>query len=100
HTDSLSNALHIHGNNSDVLIVFSAQENHDALLKIVDTAVGKGMMVVSIVASTESLLMPATGSNHIEINCGESSSKASAAMNFLIIQCLCTLIDSKIFGEN
>ncbi|MDA7735960.1 SIS domain-containing protein [Porticoccaceae bacterium] len=100
HTDGLSNALHIHGNNSDVLIVFSAQENHGSLIKTVETAVEKGMMVVSIVASTESLLMPATGSNHIEINCGESSSKASAAMNFLIIQCLCKLIDSKIFGEN
>jgi hypothetical protein len=38
--------------------------------------VEKGMMVVSIAASTESLLMPSTGLNHIEINCGESSSKA------------------------
>ncbi len=98
--DSLSNALHIHGKNSDVLVVFSAQNNNDALVKTVETAVEKGMMVVSIAASTESLLMPATGLNYIEINCGESSSKASAAMNFLIIQCLCTLIDSKIFGEN
>jgi DnaA initiator-associating protein len=100
HIDSLSNALHIHGNNSDVLVVFSAQDNNDALVKTVETAVEKGMMVVSIAASTGSLLMPSTGLNHIEINCGESSSKASAAMNFLIIQCLCTLIDSKIFGEN
>jgi DnaA initiator-associating protein len=100
HIDSLSNALHIHGNNSDVLVVFSAQENHDSLVKTVETAVEKGMMVVSISASTESLLMPTTGSNHIEINCGDSSSKASATMNFLIIQCLCKLIDSKIFGEN
>jgi DNA-binding MurR/RpiR family transcriptional regulator len=92
--------LHIHGNNSDVLIIFSAQESHDALVKTVETAVEKGMMVVSIAASTESLLITETGSNYIEINCGESSSKASAAMNFLIVQCLCTLIDSKIFGEN
>ena len=100
HIDSLSNALHIHGNNSDVLVVFSAQDNNDALVKTVETAVEKGMIVVSIAASTDSLLIPATGLTHIEINCGESSSKASAAMNFLIIQCLCTLIDSKIFGEN
>ena len=100
HIDSLSNALHIHGNNSDVLVVFSAQDNNDALVKPVETAAEKGMMVVSIAASIDSLLMPATGSNHIEINSGESSSTASAAMNFLIIQCLCTLIDSKIFGEN
>jgi DnaA initiator-associating protein len=33
HIDSLSNALHIHGNNSDVLVVFSAQDNNDALVK-------------------------------------------------------------------
>ena len=99
-TDSLSNALHIHGNNSDVLVVFSTQESHDSLVKTVETAVAKGMTVVSIATSTESLLMTETGSNYIEINCGESSSKSSAAMNFLIVQCLCTLIDNKIFGEN
>ena len=99
-TDSLSNALHIHGNNSDVLVVFSTQESHDSLVKTVETAVEKGTMVVSIATSTEALLMTETGSNYIEINCGESSSKSSAAMNFLIVQCLCTLIDSKIFGEN
>ena len=98
--DGFSNALHIHGNNSDVLVVFSAQKNSDALVKTIETAVEKGMMVVHISASTESLLTPSTGPNHIEINCEESSSKSSAAMNFLIIQCLCTLIDSKIFGEN
>ena len=98
--DGFSNALHIHGNNSDVLVVFSTQESHDSLVRTVETAVEKGMMVVSIATSTESLLMTATGSNYIEINCGESSSKSSAAMNFLIVQCLCTLIDSKIFGEN
>lgn len=99
-TDGLSNALHIHGNNSDVLVVFCTQESHDSLVKTVETAVEKGMMVVSIATSTESLLMTATGSNYIEINCGESLSKSSAAMNFLVVQCLCTLIDSKIFGEN
>jgi phosphoheptose isomerase len=99
-TDGLSNALHIHGNNSDILVVFSAQENNDVLVKTIETAVEKGMMVIHISALTESLLTPSMGPNHIEINCGESSSKSSAAMNFLIIQCLCTLIDRKIFGEN
>ena len=99
-TDSLSNALHIHGNNSDLLVVFSAQENNDALVKTIETAVEKGMIVVHISASTESLLKSSIGPNQIEINCGESSSKSSAAINFLIIQCLCTLIDNKIFGEN
>jgi hypothetical protein len=48
----------------------------------------------------ESQLTTSIGPNSIEINCGEFASKSSAAMNFLIIQCLCTLVDSKIFGEN
>jgi phosphoheptose isomerase len=99
-TDGLSNALHIHGNNSDVLVIFSTQEKNDALIKTIETSVEKGMMVVHISASTEPVLTSSMEPNHIEINCEESSPKSSAAMNFLIIQCLCTLIDSKIFGEN
>ena len=99
-TDYLSNTLHIHGKNSDILVVFSSQEDREALLKLIDTAMEKGMMVIHISTSNESLLTDSMGPNNIEINCGESSQKSSAAMNFLIIQCLCTLIDSKIFGEN
>ena len=98
--DRIANALHIHGKNSDVLVVFSSQDNNNALVRAIDTAVEKGMMVVHISGTSENLLAASTGPNNIEISCGESEQKSSAAINFLIIQCLCTLIDSKIFGEN
>jgi D-sedoheptulose 7-phosphate isomerase len=98
--DRISNALHIHGKNSDVLVVFSSQDNNNALLRTIDTAVEKGMMVVHISDTSESMLAASTGPNNIEINFGELGQKPSAAINFLIIQCLCTLIDNKIFGEN
>jgi phosphoheptose isomerase len=98
--DCVSDALHIHGKVSDILVIFSTQEKNNSWLKIIETAVEKGMMVVYISASKESMLTPSMDPHHIEINCGESSSKSSAAINFLIIQSLCTLIDSKIFGEN
>lgn len=99
-TDYLSNALHIHGENSDVLVVFSSQDNNNVLMNTINTAIEKGLMVVHIATTKESLLNRSLGPNDIEINCGESVKKPSAAMNFLIIQCLCTLIDRKIFGEN
>jgi phosphoheptose isomerase len=98
--DYLSNTLHIHGKNSDILVVFSAKNYSNALVKTIGTAVEKGLLIVHISASMESQLTTSIGPNSIEINCGEFASKSSAAMNFLIIQCLCTLVDSKIFGEN
>jgi hypothetical protein len=44
------------------------------------------------------LLAEKLGTQDIEISCAEFSDQSVSAVYFLIIQCLCTLIDNKIFG--
>jgi phosphoheptose isomerase len=97
---SLSDSLHIHGENGDILVVFSTGNNNPLLKNAIDAAVQKGIWVLLISAINDDLLSQGLAQQDIEISCADFGNQSLSAMNFLIIQCLCTLIDNKIFGEN
>lgn len=95
---SLSNSLHIHSQNGDILVVFSSGNNNPQLKNTIDAAVEKGLLVLLLSATDDNLLAEKLGTQDIEISCAEFSDQSVSAVYFLIIQCLCTLIDNKIFG--
>ena len=97
---SLSNSLHIHGQNNDILVVFSTGNNNPLLKNTIDAAVQKGLLVLLISATDDGLLAEELGPQDIEISCADFGNQSLSAVYFLIIQCLCTLIDNKIFGGN
>jgi phosphoheptose isomerase len=96
----LSDSLHIHGQNGDILVVFSVGNDNPLLKNAIDAAVQKGIWVLLISAIDDGLLSQGLTQQDTEISCANFGDQSISAMNFLIIQCLCTLIDNKIFGEN
>lgn len=97
---SLSNSLHIHCKNGDILVVFSVGSNNPCLKNTIEAAVEKGLLVLLISTTDDDLLAQGLGQQDLEISCANYGKQAISAVNFLIIQCLCTLIDNKIFGGN
>jgi phosphoheptose isomerase len=97
---SFSDSLHIHGENGDILVAFSPGNESSLLKNAIDAAVQKGIWVLLISAIDDGLLRQGLAQQDLEISCADFDNQSLSAMNFLIIQCLCTLIDNKIFGEN
>jgi len=98
--DCYARSLHIHGHCDDILTVFSVGGGNPILKKAIDSAAEKGMLIILISALDDDLLSEGLGHNDIEIPTAEYGRQFSTTAGFLILQCLCTLIDNKIFGEN
>ncbi|MDG1693561.1 MAG: SIS domain-containing protein [Porticoccaceae bacterium] len=97
---SLANLIHIHGQNSDILVVFSSGNDNPLFINAIDAAIQKGLIVLLISATNDVLISQGLSQQDIEISCTDYGEDSNSAVNFLIIQCLCTLIDNKIFGGN
>ena len=80
------------------MIVFSVGNNNPALKQAIATAVNKKMLVILISAVDDQLLTQELGDNNIEIATAEFGKSSTISAEFLVLQCLCTLIDNKIFG--
>lgn len=98
--DAFAKSLHIHGQAGDVLVVFSNGNSSPLLQKTIEAAAEKGFQLLLISSTDDFILAQGLGPQDIEINCADYGKHATSAINFLIIQCLCTLIDNRIFGEN
>ena len=96
--DAFARALDLHGHSNDALIVFSVGNNNPALKQTIATAVNKEMLVILISAVDDQLLTQELGDNDIEIATAEFGKSSTISAGFLVLQCLCTLIDNKIFG--
>jgi len=98
--ECFSRSVHIHGQNDDVIMVFSTGGNNPILKKTIDSAVEQGMLVILLSASDDNLLSDKLCTDDIEIATANYGRESTATVGFLIIQCLCKLIDNKIFGGN
>ena len=98
--DAFAKLIHIHAKVDDILVIFSSGNNSLLLKNTIDAAVQKGLKLLLISAADDFILSEALGPQDIDISCADYGNKSVSAINFLIIQCLCTLIDNKIFGEN
>ena len=96
--DAFARALDLHGHSNDALVVFSAGNNNLALRQAIATAVDRGMLIVLLSATNDDLLADQLGDSDIEIATAEFGDLSTISAGFLILQCLCTLIDNKIFG--
>jgi D-sedoheptulose 7-phosphate isomerase len=98
--ECFSRSLYIHGQSDDVMMVFSSGGNNPILINTIESAVEQGMLVILLSASDDNQLSDKLCNNDIEIATANYGREFKATVGFLIIQCLCKLIDNKIFGEN
>ena len=96
--EAYAKLLDLHGKSGDALVVFSGGSNNPALEQAIVTAVRKGMLIVLLSAADDDLLTEKIGGNGIEISTAEFGKSSTISTGFLVLQCLCALIDNKIFG--
>lgn len=96
--DPFSDVINIHGENSDILLVISAGNNAPNLVAAARKAIEKQMTVVLISASNDRDLTSMIGYNNVNVRAGEFKGQLLTLAQIEIVQCLCSLIDDKIFG--
>jgi phosphoheptose isomerase len=93
-----ANVIETHAETSDVLVIISAGEDSPSLIKAVESAIGKGMVVVLLSAANDDQLSASIGYNDVNIEAGEFAGQLVAQAQFQTIQCLGALIENRIFG--
>lgn len=93
-----ANVIETHARSSDVVVVISAGGDSLSLIKAVESAIEKGMVIVLLSAENDDHLSASIGYNDVNIASGEFSGQLVAQAQFQTIQCLGALIENKIFG--
>tara|TARA_B110000444_G_C18793171_1_gene573477 strand:- start:69 stop:632 length:564 start_codon:yes stop_codon:yes gene_type:complete len=96
--DMYSDVLNIHARSNDLLIIASAGDNDPKLLKVVESAIEKGMSIVLLSSGNDDQLIDSIGYADVHISVANFSGHLSLLAQFQIVQCLCSLVDDKIFG--
>ena len=96
--NAFSDVINIHGDESDILFVISAGNSPPKLFAALKKAIEKQMAVVLISASNDEDLISLIGYNHVQIEASEFQGELLTLAQIEIVQCLCSLIDDKIFG--
>lgn len=93
-----SDVLNIHARSNDLLVIVSAGNNDSKLLKVMESAIEKGMPIVLLSGANDDQLIDTIGYSDLHISVANFSGHFSLLAQFQIVQCLCSLIDDKIFG--
>ena len=91
-------ALNTQGKGGDILIVVSVGNNEPLLINALNSAVGRGMTIVLLSAANDDLLSASVSYNDVHISSADFSAPLATQSQLQVIQCICGLIDSHIFG--
>ncbi|HAZ79250.1 MAG TPA: hypothetical protein DCX08_04895 [Porticoccaceae bacterium] len=96
--DRYSSLLSMHGNKVDTLFVVSGGGNSPALIKLLNSAIEKGMSIVLLSSGRDEALVECLGYTDTLITLSDLSPQMVTLAQVQIAQCMCTLIDNKILG--
>jgi phosphoheptose isomerase len=91
-------ALNTHGKGGDILVLVSAGNSDPLLINALNSAVNRGMTIVLLSAANDDSLAAAVSYNDIHISSADFSAPLVTQSQLQVIQCICGLIDSHIFG--
>lgn len=98
YNEVFSKQIRAFGQAGDVLITFTTSGNSTNLLKAVEAAHDRGMLVVAITGKDGGPLASSLSSDDIEIRVPAYSTARIQEVHLLITHCLCDLIDRQLFG--
>ena len=91
-------ALNTIAKGGDILVVVSAGNSEPLLASALNSAVERGMTLVLLSAENDDLLTAPVGYNDVHISSADQSAPLATQSQLQVIQCICGLIDSHIFG--
>lgn len=86
------------GQAGDILVVYTSSGNSANLLKAVNTAHDKNMIVIALTGKDGGILAGLLNDLDIEIRVPSQSTARIQEVHLLITHCLCDLIDHQLFG--
>lgn len=91
-------ALKTQAASGDVLVLLSSGNNSPTLQGALHTALDRGMSIVLVSADNDDSLINAVSYNDVHISVAGRPATLVIQSQVQIVQCLCALIDSHIFG--
>jgi len=91
-------ALKTQAVSGDILVLFSSGDNSSLMLGALNTALDRGMSIILVSTESDNSLINLVSYNDVHINIGSAPSPLITQSQIQIVQCLCALIDSHIFG--
>jgi D-sedoheptulose 7-phosphate isomerase len=95
---SYADSLRTHGRKADMLFAVSPGANNTAIIEAIESANEREMSVVLLSAANDDLISGILGPNDVTIATSVFSGRMSTTAQLQAIQCICKLIDDKIFG--
>lgn len=86
------------GQSGDILMVFSTSGNSANIIKAVNVAHEKDMLVIALTGKDGGMLAGVLNEADIEIRVPSDSTARIQEVHLLISHCLCDLIDHQLFG--
>lgn len=89
-------ALGLHG---DILVVFSSEENADAVEQAIQAAHDREMRVLALTGHSANAIAANLNPADIEIRVPSDHNTRISEVHQLVIHCLCDLIDQQLLGQ-
>lgn len=87
------------GQVGDILLVYTSSGNSSNILKAVNTAHDKEMVIIALTGKDGGALASLLNEDDIEIRVPSESTARIQEVHLLITHCLCDLIDQQLFGS-
>ena len=87
------------GQNGDILLAISTSGNSNNVLRAIETAHTRGMIVVALTGKNGGALADLLHSNDIELRVPANATARIQETHLLLIHCLCDLIDQQLIGS-
>lgn len=87
------------GQAGDILLAISTSGNSENVLRAIDAAHEKNMIVIALTGKDGGKMPPLLTDNDIELRAPADNTARIQETHLLIIHCICDLIDFKLFGQ-
>ena len=98
HTDRFSEAIQLHGQSGDCLLVISSGSDDLALLSAMEAASSAQLGMVFLGNSNARILAENLGYNDVKVDFGELTDSLLAQAQLQAVHCICAAIDKIVFG--
>ncbi len=87
------------GQPGDVLLAISTSGNSKNVIKAMEAALKRDMIIVALTGKNGGEMAPLLGPNDVEVRVPSDSTARIQEVHLLVIHCLCDLIDQTLFPE-
>ncbi|NVJ51438.1 MAG: SIS domain-containing protein [Gammaproteobacteria bacterium] len=97
--DVYAKQIRAYGNSGDVLLIFTASGQSKNIIKAIETALSRDMVIIAVTANDGGSVAGLMGSGDIEIRVPAMAMPRIIEVQMLVAHALCDYIENSLFGE-